>query len=159
MPRGRKPHGEQALTNAERQARYRANHLTHPLPVAVRPRRPVDRRSRPQRWATRFANSWRYRPPTPIGAMHCPKACKAVPLPRHSKLLSILISPCSLTSNYHEATAVINARSGRFPDPKKTRSTELMTAPLFGAFILAQAAERVARTTRAPQTAFWLPSR
>jgi hypothetical protein len=50
MPRGRKPEGERALSNAERQARYRARHLAQPVPVATRPRRPADRRSRPQRW-------------------------------------------------------------------------------------------------------------
>lgn len=50
MPRGRKPEGEQALSNAERQARYRARHMASPSPVATRPRRPADRRSRPQRW-------------------------------------------------------------------------------------------------------------
>jgi hypothetical protein len=50
MPRGRKPEGKQALSNAERQARYRARHTTPASPAAVRPRRAVDRRSRPQRW-------------------------------------------------------------------------------------------------------------
>ena len=50
MPRGRTPHGEHALSNAERQARYRARHLTQPAPVAARLRRLIDRRSRPQRW-------------------------------------------------------------------------------------------------------------
>ena len=50
MPRGRKPEGEQALSNAERQARYRARQAASPSPVAARPRRPIDRRSRPQRW-------------------------------------------------------------------------------------------------------------
>ena len=50
MPRGRKPDGEHALSNAERQARYRANRMTAPVEVATRPRRPADRRSRPQRW-------------------------------------------------------------------------------------------------------------
>ena len=50
MPRGRKPEGDQALSNAERQARYRARHTTPALPAAVRPRRAADRRSRPQRW-------------------------------------------------------------------------------------------------------------
>jgi hypothetical protein len=29
MPRGRQPEGEHALTNAERQARYRARHQAH----------------------------------------------------------------------------------------------------------------------------------
>ena len=50
MPRGRTPDGDHALSNAERQARYRARHLTMPAPIATRQRRPVDRRSRPQRW-------------------------------------------------------------------------------------------------------------
>jgi hypothetical protein len=50
MPRGRKPEGEQALSNAERQARYRARHMASPSPIAARPRRLADRRSRPQRW-------------------------------------------------------------------------------------------------------------
>lgn len=50
MPRGRRPDGEKALSNAERQARHRANRLTTPVEVITRPRRPIDRRSRPQRW-------------------------------------------------------------------------------------------------------------
>ena len=50
MPRGRTPDGEHALSNAERQARYRARHLTQPAPVATQVRRSIDRRSRPQRW-------------------------------------------------------------------------------------------------------------
>jgi hypothetical protein len=49
MPRGQKSEGETPLSNAERQARYRARHLKPP-PVVIRTRRPVDRRSRPQRW-------------------------------------------------------------------------------------------------------------
>src|SRR3954447_5138921 len=48
MPRGRKPEGETSLTNAERQARYRTHRKAEPPPVVVR--RPVDRRSRIQRW-------------------------------------------------------------------------------------------------------------
>lgn len=50
MPRGCKPTSGQALSNAERQARYRARQLAQPAPVVTRPRRPTDRRSRPQRW-------------------------------------------------------------------------------------------------------------
>ncbi len=50
MPRGRRPEGDRPLTNAERQARYRARCGTPPLPLAASPRRPVDRRSRPKRW-------------------------------------------------------------------------------------------------------------
>jgi hypothetical protein len=47
MPRGRPPQGHQALTVAERQARWRARHAAVP---AVRYRRSADRRSRPRRW-------------------------------------------------------------------------------------------------------------
>ena len=51
MPRGRQPEGEHALSNAERQARYRARHQqAAPQPATSRRRAPVDRRSRPQRW-------------------------------------------------------------------------------------------------------------
>jgi hypothetical protein len=50
MPRGREPEGETPLSNAERQARFRARHKAA-QPIAVsRRRRPVDRRSRVQRW-------------------------------------------------------------------------------------------------------------
>jgi hypothetical protein len=50
MPRGRQPEGEHALSNAERQARYRARReAQQPAPV-VRYRRPADRRTRSQRW-------------------------------------------------------------------------------------------------------------
>ena len=55
MPRGRKPKGEHALSNAERQARYRARqHASQLLPRLRSPRSP-DRRSRPQRWTDAVA--------------------------------------------------------------------------------------------------------
>jgi hypothetical protein len=50
MPRGRKPDGEHALSNAERQARHRARRVMQPAAVIARTRRPAGRRSRPQRW-------------------------------------------------------------------------------------------------------------
>ena len=50
MPKGRLPDGEHALSNAERQARYRARRQAQqPAPI-IRYRRPADRRTRPQRW-------------------------------------------------------------------------------------------------------------
>jgi len=49
MPTGRQPEGEYTLSNAERQARYRARREAQPA-LVVRYRRPVDRRSRLQRW-------------------------------------------------------------------------------------------------------------
>jgi len=50
MPRGREPEGDIPLSNAERQARYRARHKEEQTSVIVHARRPVDRRSRIQRW-------------------------------------------------------------------------------------------------------------
>jgi len=47
IPQVRKPDAAPALTNAERQANYRARRQAIP---AIRYRRPADRRSRPQRW-------------------------------------------------------------------------------------------------------------
>ncbi len=38
------------MSSAERQARYRATHSTHPALIPGRPHRLADRRSRPQRW-------------------------------------------------------------------------------------------------------------
>ena len=50
MPRGREPEGEAQLSNAERQARYRARHKEAQPSVIARARRPIDLRSRIQRW-------------------------------------------------------------------------------------------------------------
>jgi hypothetical protein len=50
MPRGRKPEAEQALSNAERQARFRARRQAQQPKTAIRRPPPTDRRSRPKRW-------------------------------------------------------------------------------------------------------------
>jgi hypothetical protein len=50
MPRGRRPAGEHALSDAERQARYRARRQAEQASPLIRYRRPADRRARPQRW-------------------------------------------------------------------------------------------------------------
>ena len=44
------PVGNHPLSNAERQARHRARRQAEQTTVAVRYRRPADRRTRPQRW-------------------------------------------------------------------------------------------------------------
>ena len=49
MPGGREPKGQTALTNAERQACYRARRQASRPPLTVKPSRPV-RRSRTKRW-------------------------------------------------------------------------------------------------------------
>ncbi len=50
MPRGRQPQGDHPLSDAERQARYRARLKAEAAAPQLRYRRPADRRSRPQRW-------------------------------------------------------------------------------------------------------------
>ena len=50
MAKGQQPQGGQALSGAERQARYRARQQARQADPAIRYRRPADRRSRPQRW-------------------------------------------------------------------------------------------------------------
>ena len=50
MPRGRQPAGDRALSDAERQARYRARRQAEQASPLIRYRRPADRRARPQRW-------------------------------------------------------------------------------------------------------------
>jgi len=49
MPRGRQPEGQSALTNAERQARYRARRPRPQSPAIIAPPR-LPRRSRAKRW-------------------------------------------------------------------------------------------------------------
>jgi hypothetical protein len=49
MPRGREPEGETALTNAERQARYRARRQMEQPPAMIKQSRP-SRQSRGKRW-------------------------------------------------------------------------------------------------------------
>jgi hypothetical protein len=49
MPSGRIPEGQTALTNAERQARYRARRQAARPPLSIKPSRPA-RRSRTMRW-------------------------------------------------------------------------------------------------------------
>lgn len=49
MPEDQPTESSQALTNAERQARYRARKAEQ-AQTTIRYRRPVDRRTRPQRW-------------------------------------------------------------------------------------------------------------
>ncbi len=56
MPQGRKPDGEHALTNAERQARYRARRQAEQASPVIRHRRSTDRRSRAQRWCDAVAD-------------------------------------------------------------------------------------------------------
>jgi hypothetical protein len=55
MSRGRKPQGRHALTNAERQARYRVRRAVAQPPPIPRRDRSALRRTRPQRWRAAVA--------------------------------------------------------------------------------------------------------
>ena|SRR5260221_715017 len=55
MSRGRRPEGKQALSNAERQARYRMHHQAARPTLARRHRQPVDRRSLAEQWSATIA--------------------------------------------------------------------------------------------------------
>ena len=55
MPKGAKPHGGHALSNAERQARYRARHAVAPPRPVPLPVRSSIRKTRPQRWRAAVA--------------------------------------------------------------------------------------------------------
>ena len=52
--RGPKPLGDQTMTSAQRQARYRAAHAAGE--ARVRYRKPADRRSRPEQWRDAVAD-------------------------------------------------------------------------------------------------------
>ena len=54
MPRGREPEGQTALSNAERQARFRARQRLARPPLVVEPRQP-KRSSRTKRWNAALA--------------------------------------------------------------------------------------------------------
>ena len=56
MPRGRQRQGENVLSNAERQARYRARHQAQATALVTQTRRAIDRRSRPGVDVTPSAN-------------------------------------------------------------------------------------------------------
>ena len=86
MSRGRSPEGETALSNAERQARYRDRHKQGPV-VVVQSHKPVDRRPRPQRWHHAVTECWRFRPPTPPGLKPCQSRCAARRPPTPSRPL------------------------------------------------------------------------
>ena len=108
MPRGRQPQGEQALSNAERQARYRARHEgDKPRPV-VRYRRPVDRRTRPQRWNDAAAELIVVQAECAHGATRCQRGCATRRPARHCERSSNWISMPSPRSNRHADLDVID---------------------------------------------------
>jgi hypothetical protein len=74
MPRGRKPQGGQALSNAQRQARYRARRaVVQPRPTP----RGTLRQPRPQRWRAALAELVRLQAEYAAWLEAIPEALKA----------------------------------------------------------------------------------
>ena len=117
MPRGRKPEGDHALSNAERQARYRAHRLTKPSPVVTRTRRSTDRRSRPQRWRDAVAELLALQAEYARWLTGLPTACATPPLPRLSRPSLISSSLPSPTSSRPAATVVTDRLPQADHDP------------------------------------------
>jgi hypothetical protein len=77
MAKGRKPEGDQPLTGAERQARYRARHARAPvvrLPTSYRPPQPSSTPG-----TMRSLNSSPCRAITPNGSTSCLNRCATLP--------------------------------------------------------------------------------
>ena len=106
MPRGRKSNGATSLSNAERQARYRARHHQVEPSVVIRTRQPVDRRPRPRRWHDAVTERVELqaalcRP----GSKPCPTRFEAPRPPRRFRSSSMLISTRWPRSSRRAATA------------------------------------------------------
>jgi len=115
MPRGRKPDGEHALSNAERQARYRTRQLTPPSPVATRTPRPTDQPiksagcSRPRRWRNAVIELLTLQTEHANWLAALPDSLPTAPLPTRSRPSSISTSLALPMSSYPVATAVTRA--------------------------------------------------
>ena len=109
MPRGRQPEGDHALSDAERQARYRARRHAEQTPSRVRYRRPADRRARPQRWHDAVAELLALQAESAAWRDACPTAFVTAPPPRLSRPSSNSILTFSLKSSPRAALGAIDA--------------------------------------------------
>ena len=110
MPRGRRPDGEKALSNAERQARHRANRLTTPVEVITKPRRPTDRRSRPQRWRDAVEELLDLQATYADWLETLPDSLRTSRMAKRSRPWSISTSPTWRSANHPAAMAATRER-------------------------------------------------
>ena len=117
MPRGRQPEGETTLSNAERQARYRARHKERSpdTGLRVRYRRPADRRSRPQRWNDAVAELLALQAEFTAWYDALPDGLRDTATPRPSRPSPISTSLNSRPSFRRAALAVIDSRCTEEP--------------------------------------------
>src|SRR6516165_12392048 len=95
--------GETAMTDAERQARYRAARAAG-KPV-VRVRRVLDHRGRARRWTDHVAALWKHRSSTPPGWTTCRTVFRTARPPKHCGRSAISISLSCRRSNHRAASA------------------------------------------------------
>ena len=95
------------MSNAERQARYRARRAAAMSPVATRPRRASDRRSRPRRWRDAIDELLALQATYADWLAALPEVCAKAPPPTRSKPSSRSTSPPSPTANHHAAMDAI----------------------------------------------------
>ena len=109
MPRGCKPTGDHALSNAERQARYRARQQVAPDTAVTLLRHPTDRRSRPQRWRDAVGTLLTLQADRgpPSGSQQSPRASMATRQPTRSKPSSISTWRHLVTLSRRVVTGVI----------------------------------------------------
>jgi hypothetical protein len=128
MPRGRQPDGEHPLSNAERQARYRARRQAEQPPAKVRYRSPADRRTRARRWHDTVAGlvalqtedaAW-------YDALYRTTSAK-VPPPRPSRLLC---AARPRRTHRNRATARLRARLSRTQMRTHTRNPLDIKSPI-----------------------------
>jgi len=101
MPR--KPIGETAMTDAERQARYRAARAAG-KPV-IRVHRALDHRGRARRWNDNVAGLVEGQVEYAAWLVACRKTCGTARSPRHYRRSAIWISPSFRRSYHHAASA------------------------------------------------------
>ena len=119
MARGRQPEGEHTLSNAERQARYRARRKAdQPTPV-VRYRRPVDRRTRRPELTKRPSdthkgtNSERQRGDSESEAQKNPASARLAAAPRETAVRENRLSDFPFDGRRHRLSP---HSKGAFPD-------------------------------------------
>ncbi len=107
MPDYDKAASQGALSNAERQARYRARGLAAEGVPVIRVRRAADRRSRPQRWRDAVSELLAPQSEYSPGWMGSPTACTAARRPMLYKRWPISIRKLLPPSNRLVGKAVI----------------------------------------------------
>ena len=106
MPRGRRPKGEYALSDAERQARYRARQLAQQTPPVLRYAGPRIGAAAPSAGAISSPNCSPCRPSMPPGPTVYPTTCATAPPPKRFRPSSISISTTSPRSSRPVVLAV-----------------------------------------------------